>query len=50
MAVNMWGKLLKQSLFILLIELYFVIGKRNVVQLNEDNWTEMLEKEWMVEL
>ncbi|XP_069677516.1 thioredoxin-related transmembrane protein 1 isoform X2 [Periplaneta americana] len=49
MAVNMWGKLLKQSLFILLIELYFVIGKRNVVQLNEDNWTEMLEKEWMVE-
>jgi hypothetical protein len=50
MAVNMWRKPLKQSLFILLIELYFVVGKRNVVQLNEDNWKEMLDQEWMVEL
>jgi hypothetical protein len=50
MAVNMWGRLFKHSLFILLIELYIVVGKRNVVQLNEDNWKEMLDKEWMVEL
>jgi hypothetical protein len=50
MAVNMWRKALNQSLFILLIELYFAAGKRNVVQLNEDNWKEMLDKEWMVEL
>jgi hypothetical protein len=50
MSVNMWRKLLKQSLFILLIELHFAVGKRNVVQLNEDNWEEMLDQEWMVEL
>jgi hypothetical protein len=50
MAVNMWRKLLKPSLFILLIELFFVVAKRNVVQLSEDNWKEMLDQEWMVEL
>jgi hypothetical protein len=50
MAVNMWGKLQKQILFILLIELFFVVAKRNVVQLSEDNWKEMLDEEWMVEL
>jgi len=40
---------LKLSLFILLIELFFVVAKRNVVQLSEDNWKEMLDQEWMVE-
>jgi hypothetical protein len=50
MAVNMWRRQVKQSLLMLLIELYFVVGKRNVVQLNEDNWKEMLDQEWMVEL
>jgi hypothetical protein len=50
MAGSMWSKQLKHSLFILVIELYIVIGKRNVVQLSEDNWKEMLDKEWMVEL
>jgi hypothetical protein len=50
MAGNMWSRQLKYSLFILIIELYLVVGKRNVVQLSEDNWKEMLDKEWMVEL
>jgi len=50
MAVNMWRKLLKPSLFLILIELLFVVAKRNVVQLSEDNWKEMLDQEWMVEL
>jgi len=45
----MWRTLLKPSLFILLIELFFVVAKRNVVQLSEDNWKEMLDQEWMVE-
>jgi hypothetical protein len=46
----MWSGLLRQGLFMLIIELCIVVGKRNVVQLNEDNWREMLDKEWMVEL
>jgi hypothetical protein len=50
MAVNVWNRLVKHSLFILIIELYIVVGKQKVVQLNEDNWREMLDKEWMVEL
>jgi hypothetical protein len=50
MAVNMWNRVLKHGLFILTIEICIVVGKRNVVQLNEDNWREMLDKEWMVEL
>ncbi|KDR13281.1 thioredoxin-related transmembrane protein 1-like [Zootermopsis nevadensis] len=49
MAVNMWRRPLNLSLFILLIELYFVVGKPNVVQLNEGNWKEILNQEWMVE-
>ncbi|GFG39811.1 hypothetical protein Cfor_10586 [Coptotermes formosanus] len=49
MAVNMWRLLRKHSLFVLLIELFFVVAKRNVVQLSEDNWKEMLDEEWMVE-
>jgi hypothetical protein len=50
MAVRMCSRLVRQSLFMLIIELYIVVGKQNVVQLNEDNWREMLDKEWMVEL
>jgi hypothetical protein len=50
MAVTMWRQILKLSLFILLIELFFVVAKRDVVQLSEDNWKEMLDQEWMVEL
>jgi hypothetical protein len=46
----MWSRLVKHSLFMLIIELCIVLGKQNVVQLNEDNWREMLDKEWMVEL
>lgn len=30
--------------------LRYAEGQRYVVELNEDNWTEMLKNEWMVEL
>ncbi|KAJ9588366.1 hypothetical protein L9F63_018292 [Diploptera punctata] len=49
MAATIWAKLLNICLFLLLINLYSVFGKQNVIQLNEDNWREMLEEEWMVE-
>ncbi|PSN41192.1 hypothetical protein C0J52_04169 [Blattella germanica] len=49
MAGSIWAKLLRTCLFILLIEVWLVVGKPKVVQLNEANWKEMLEKEWMVE-
>lgn len=50
MAVKVWSRLVKDSLFMLIFEICIVVGKQNVVQLNEDNWKEMLDKEWMVEL
>lgn len=50
MAINVWTRLVKHSLFMLIFEICIVVGKQKVVQLNEDNWKEMLDKEWMVEL
>ncbi|PNF15645.1 hypothetical protein B7P43_G15600 [Cryptotermes secundus] len=49
MAVKVCSRLVKHSLFMLIFEICIVVGKQKVVQLNEDNWKEMLDKEWMVE-
>ncbi|XP_067007173.1 thioredoxin-related transmembrane protein 1 [Anabrus simplex] len=49
MASNMWRRVLRISLVLIFLQLYCVVGKDNVIKLNEDNWEEMLTQEWMVE-
>ncbi|CAG2068057.1 unnamed protein product, partial [Timema podura] len=49
MALSMCRQIFRISFLLLLTHIYFVVGKRTVVQLNEENWEEMLTNEWMVE-
>lgn len=50
MATLEWFGFLKYLILFLTLPQLNVEGKQNLVNLNEDNWRDMLEGEWMVEL
>lgn len=44
------GRQIVVSLFSIIFIIYTVNSQKTVIELNEENWTQMLENEWMVEL
>lgn len=45
-----FGKVTFVTIFVILCASFSVLGQKIVIELDENNWEEILENEWMVEL
>lgn len=45
-----FGKMSVLTIFVVFCAFYVANGQKKVIELNEENWGDMLNGEWMVEL